>query len=271
MPLFNTDSRGLCQCLRDSPGLRRVLGLTRVPHDSTRCDAHQRLMRQPCFHAFQRRLWQRAQPLDLLPTRATGIVEATGLEARQVRRDCVWRTGARGVARRRWPTRTWVVDAQTPLIAGGVVSWGPSQDSPQFPAAIRQSTTHAQWDRSMADTASDAEHHHQWCRDPWAIRSTVIPLNPRRQRDWPESRYRRQRPRRCFHRVYRPRGQVERASSRHKRHLGPALRALVAATAARMPAAGAHAQPDDPQVDRRGFQQSKRLCPGHPWRPPHSR
>jgi hypothetical protein len=142
---------------------------------------------------------------SLLPTRATGIVDATGLEARHVRRYDVWRTGYRGVARRRWPTLTWVIDAHTHLMAGGVVSRGPSQDSPQFPAAIRRSATRAPWDRLMADTADDPEHTHQWYRDPWAIRSTVIPLHPRRQRDWPNTRDRRQRQRRLFHRVYRQR------------------------------------------------------------------
>jgi hypothetical protein len=51
MPFFRTDYRGLCQFLRDFPELRRVLGLTRVPHDSTLGDAQQRLLRQPCFRA----------------------------------------------------------------------------------------------------------------------------------------------------------------------------------------------------------------------------
>ena len=225
MQFFKTDYRGLCQFLRDFPVLRRVLGLKRVPHYSTLGYAHQRLIRQPCFLALQHRLWQRAHTLGLLPTRTTGIVDATGLEARHVSRYYVWRAGYRGFARRRWPKLTLVDDAHTHLIAGGVVSWGPSQDSPQFPAAIRQSTRHAQWDRIIADTAYDAEHNHQLCRDQLAIRSTVIPLNPRRQRDWPKTRYRRQRPRRCFHRVYRQRWQVESAISRHKRRLGPALRA----------------------------------------------
>jgi len=122
MQFFRTDYRGLCQCLRDFPELRRVLGLKRVPHDSTLCYAQQRLLRQPCFRALQHRLWPRAQALGLLPTRATGIVNATGLEARHVSRYYVWRTGYRGIARRRWPKLTLVVDAQTYLIAGGVVS-----------------------------------------------------------------------------------------------------------------------------------------------------
>jgi transposase len=225
MQFFKTDYRGICQLLSDIHTLRRVLGLKRVPHYSTLCSAHQRLMRQPHFHALQHRLWRQAQALSLLPARATGIVDATGLEARQVSRYYVWRAGYRGFARRRWPKLTLVIDAHTHLIAGGVVSWGPSQDSPQFPAAVRQSIRHVQWDRILADTAYDAEHNHQLCRDQLAIRSTVIPLNPRRHWTRPKTRYRRQMQRRFFHQVYRQRWQIESAISRHKRRLGPALRA----------------------------------------------
>jgi hypothetical protein len=225
LPFVKTDDRGMCQLLSDIHTLRRVRGLKRVPHYSPRCDAHQRLMRQPHFHALPYRLWRQAQALSLLPARATGSVGAPGLEARQVSRDYVWRAGYRGFARRRWPQLTLVIDAHTHLSAGGVVSWGPSQDSPQFPAAVRQSIRHGPWDRILADTAYDAEHHHQLCRDQLAIRSTVMPLNPRRHWTRPKARYRRQRPRRCFHQGYRQRWQIERAISRHKRRLGPALRA----------------------------------------------
>jgi hypothetical protein len=224
LPFVKTDDRGMCQLLSDIHTLRRVRGLKRVPHYSPRCDAHQHLMRQPHFHALPHRLWRQAQALSLLPARATGIVDATGLEARQVRRSYVWRAGYRGVARRRWPKLTLVIDAHTHLIAGGVVSWGPSQDSPQFPAAVRQSSRPVQWDHILADPAYDAAHH-QWCRDQLAIRSTVMPLNPRRHRTRPKPRSRRQRPRRCSHQVYRQRWPIESAISRHKRRLGPALRA----------------------------------------------
>jgi len=74
-----------------------MLGLRRVPHDSTLCDTHQRLLRRPLPHRTAP-LVAAAQALGLLPTRATGIVAATGLEARHVSRYYVWRTGYQGFA-----------------------------------------------------------------------------------------------------------------------------------------------------------------------------
>jgi hypothetical protein len=72
-----------------------------------------------------------------------------------------------------------VGDADRHLIGATVITWGPSQASPQFPAAVRQSAQVVHWDRMIADTACDAEHNHALCRDELGIRSTIIPLNRR--------------------------------------------------------------------------------------------
>jgi transposase len=77
----------------------------------------------------------------------------------------------------------------------------------------------------MGDAAYDAEHNHKLCREELGIRSTVIPLNRRRGRKWPKSRYRRQMKVHFFKRVYGQRWQVESSFSRNKRLLGSALRA----------------------------------------------
>lgn len=81
-------------------------------------------------------------------------------------------------------------------------------------------------DRLLADAGYDAEHTHALARDQLDVRSTVINLNPRRSgRKWPRSKYRRQMRRRFPRKVYGQRWQVESSISRHKRRLGPALRA----------------------------------------------
>lgn len=222
---FRTDYRGLVQLLSDCADLRGAIGLGRVPHYSTLCYAQRRLLKQRLFRALQHQVFQRARAKGLLPARPTGIIDATGLEARHVSRYYVDRKGYRRFRRRRWPKVTVVGEAHTHLIGGATVGWGPSQDSPQLPPTVRQAAAHIRWERLLGDTAYDAEHNHRLCRQELGLRSTVIPLNPRGTRKWPQTRYRRQMKRRFFKRVYRQRWQVEGLFSRHKRLLGATLRA----------------------------------------------
>ena len=90
---------------------------------------------------------------------------------------------------------------------------------------MRQASQNIRFYRLMGDAAYDAEHNHTLCRDELGIPSTVIPLNRRRGRKWPKTRYRRQMKIRFYKRVYGQRWQVESAFSRNKRLLGSALRA----------------------------------------------
>ncbi len=222
---LKTDYRGIVQMLVDFAELRQVMGLKRVPHYSTLCYAHKRLMTHRWFRALQQQVFRRAKGRGLLPARPTGIIDATGVEARHVSRYYVERKGYHRFRRRRWPKLTLVGEVQTHLIGAGVISWGPSQDSPQFRPTVQQAAKQIQWDRIIGDTAYDAEHNHRVCREDLGIRSTIIPLNPRRSRKGPKTRYRRQMKIRFFNRVYRQRWQIESLISRHKRLLGAALRA----------------------------------------------
>ena len=103
---------------------------------------------------------------------------------------------------------------------------GPSNDSPFFPEAMRQAAQVMNWDRVLADKAYDAEPHHRLCREELGIRSTVIPLNPRRGLDAVQVRgkYRQQMQRRFPCRIYGHRWHVESSISQDKRVLGSALR-----------------------------------------------
>lgn len=110
---------------------------------------------------------------------------------------------------------------------------GPSNDSPQFPEAVRQACRHVSFDRLLADAGYDAEHNHALCRRELGIRSTVIPINNRRANAPPSGRYRAQMARRFHRHVYGQRWQVESAISRNKRLLGPAVRARTEQSQAR--------------------------------------
>lgn len=118
-----------------------------------------------------------------------------------------------------------VCHTATHLLPGVVVTRGPSNDSPQFPQALRQAAAHVRFDRVLADAAYDAEHNHRLCREELGIRWSVIPLNERAATRSPATKYRAQMARRFPKRIYGQRWQIESAISRNKRLLGSALRA----------------------------------------------
>jgi Transposase DDE domain len=124
-----------------------------------------------------------------------------------------------------WPKLTAVFHTASQLIVGAVAARGPSQDSPDFPDAVRQAAANLRPRRLLADKGYDAEHNHVLCRQELGIRSTVIPLNPRNAPGPPKGRYRRMMHDRFPSRKYRHRAQAESGFSRHKRRLGSALTA----------------------------------------------
>lgn len=134
------------------------------------------------------------------------------------------RCGRIEAAHAAWPKLTAVFHTGSQLIVGAVASRGPSQDSPDFPAAMRQAAANLQPRRVLADKGY-AEHNHALCRQELGIRSTVIPLNPRNASGPPQGRYRRMMHDRFPNRQYRQRVQAESGFSRHKRRLGSALTA----------------------------------------------
>jgi len=172
-----------------------------------------------------RRIFLLAHQHGLIDPAPEAAVDATGLETRHVSRHFESRRGKSRFLHRAWPKLTLVCHTATHLIAGAVVSRGPSQDSPDFAPAMRQASKHLAFDRVLADCGYDGERNHVLCREELHIRSTVIKLNPRK---WPETipkaKYRRQMKRHFHHRVYGNRWQCESAISRNKRLLGPALR-----------------------------------------------
>lgn len=161
----------------------------------------------------------------MIDDRPEAAVDATGLETRHASFYYVDRKGYKRFRRKRWPKLTVVCHTATHLFAGVVVSRGPSNDSPQFPEAVMQAAGNVHFERLLADAAYDGEHNHRLCREVLGIRSTVIPLNPRRGTKVPSSKYRAQMQRRFHRRLYRNRWQVESAISRNKRLFGSALRA----------------------------------------------
>jgi hypothetical protein len=177
------------------------------------------------FRKLQRRAFRCARLRGLIGERPEAAVDASGLDSRHSSGYYQRRRSAKGGRWRRFPLLAVACHTQSHLIAAAELRLGPTNESPLFPDLIDEAVLHARWDRVLADAAYDAEHHHRLCREQSGIRSTVIPLNRRRQgRKWPQTKYRRQMKRRFHRRKYGQRWQAESVFSRHKRLLGAALR-----------------------------------------------
>ena len=222
---LRTDYRGVVALAAEWAELRRALKLTHVPHYSTLCYAARRLDAST-FLALQAACFRRAKAVGLTAPGGVVTADATGLERHHVSAHFIDRRGPlRGRRRRHWPKLTAVADVATHLIAGAGVSRGPSQDSPQLPAALRHAARLIAPGTLLGDAGYDAEHNHQLCR-ALGIGMSVINLNRRNAgRRWPLTPERRALRRRFPRELYRMRWHAESVFSRHKRQLGSALTA----------------------------------------------
>ena len=121
----------------------------------------------------------------------------------------------------KWPKINAIVHTQSHLIVAASFNEGPSHDSPEFAALLRQAAARVYWDRVLADSGYDAEEHHRLARQDLQIPKTLIALNPRNQgRKWPKTKYRRQMKTNFHRRIFGQRWQIESVWSRWKRRLG---------------------------------------------------
>ncbi|HVT87430.1 MAG TPA: transposase [Tepidisphaeraceae bacterium] len=167
-----------------------------------------------------------AERRGLIDANPQAAIDSTGLEAtvRSAHYACRRRDGNRRYRYRKFPKLTLVCHTSSHLIAAALATVGPGYDAPLFPEALLKASWNLEIDRLLAGGGYDSEPNHQMAREGLGIRSTVINLNRRRTRRWPQQRFRRQM-RKCFHRrKYRQRWQVESVISRLKRRLGSALR-----------------------------------------------
>ena len=185
-------------------------------------------IKKRAFDHLLRAIFQEAQARRLIEDQAEVSIDATGLESHHVSRHFIRRQGRQGHTKRyrRWTKLTILCHHDTHLIAGVEVGPGPSNDVVYFVPVVTQAVKHLAIDRLLADAGYDAEWHHQWCREQLGMRSTVIPINPRRGNPQATTgRYRRQMYNRFPNRLYRQRWHVECVFSRLKRLLGSALTA----------------------------------------------
>jgi hypothetical protein len=173
------------------------------------------------FEILLKAIFDRARAMHLLDKAAQGAIDATGLESRYTSQHYIQCTKRSSFYRRKWPKMTIVCHTKTHLIAGCIVTRGPSLDFPILPKVMKQTDKQLKFDQILADAGYDSEANHY---EVLGIRSTVIAYNSRGAGKPPIGKYRLEMSEDFDKKSYNNRWQVESVFSRHKRLLGSALR-----------------------------------------------
>lgn len=168
-------------------------------------------------------IFELAEAVGMLDDPPEAAIDSTGLETRHVSRHFIHCTKRPSYFRRTWPKVTVVCDTHTHLIAGCIVTRGPSYDFALFDKAMQQASKQLRFVRVLADGGYDSEANHRFGREVLGIH-TIIALNARGFTRVPRTPYRAEMERNFDKATYNHRWQVESVISRNKRLLGSALR-----------------------------------------------
>jgi hypothetical protein len=212
----NPDARGL---LRSTQGLGAEKDTTLLNPLLCRATA----AKKRAFEKLLASIFEHAEGLGMLDEPPEAAIDSTGMETRHVSRHFVHCTKRPSYFRRTWPKVTIVCDTHTHLIAGCIVTRGPSYDFPLFNKVVRQACKQLTFARILADAGYDSEANHRLGREVLGI-NTIIALDLRGSKRRPGTPYRAEMERNFEKETYNRRWQVESVFSRNKRFLGSALR-----------------------------------------------
>jgi len=224
---FKTDYRGIVQFLRDLTDLRRVLGLTRVPHFTTLHKASQRLLRRRRARRLLRSTLRRFQGRRRRVRRAA--FDSTGLDCGHASRYFIRRrsrgaTVAQTVRYTRFLKLELSVATDTHALLGVATSRGPHPDVDRFVGLLDETLANARPERVVADAGYDSEPNHRYARQQ-GVKSFMPATHGRPSRNPPTGHYRRQMRQRLTKQYggYGQRWQVETVNAMLKRRLATAV------------------------------------------------
>jgi hypothetical protein len=123
--------------------------------------------------------------------------------------DYIKCTKRKSFYRRNWPKLTIVCQTKTHLLAGCIVTGGPSLGFPNLPKVMKGADKQVKFAQILADAGYDSEANHYFCRGMLNIPSTEIVYNPRGAGKPPTARYRKQIAKDFDKKAYNNRWQVE--------------------------------------------------------------
>lgn len=226
------DYRGIAVLLSEWSDLRAVLGLTRVPHFTTLCQAEKRLFRKPIADTILAAILDKCREAHILePKTQLAAIDSTGLETHHVSRYFVKRCETKKAhKRRRYPKLSAVCDTANHLVLGIMINRGPKPDHIEARPTLAAALRHQPLRTLLADAGYESEGYHEHCREGLGVRSIFPTCEQGRLRKDGKPRairgkYRRWMARRFPRKVYGQRWQIETVFSMIKRNYGSALRA----------------------------------------------
>ena len=216
LPWYHTDAQRL---------LRLTQGLG-IEEDTALFDpllCRKTLAKKRAFEKLLAAIFSNARTIGMLQQESEAAIDSTGLETHQISHHFVKCSKRPSYFRRTWPKITVVCDTRTHLIAGCIVTRGPSYDFGLFQEPLSQACKQLRIKRILADAGYDSESNHRVAREIFGI-ETMIKLNLRGSKRQPSGNYRRQMNKEFDKKIFNNRWQIESLFSRNKRLLGSALR-----------------------------------------------
>ena len=221
---FKTDYRGIVEILNDSPELCKCFTLETVPHFTTLQKASKRLLQSKTAAELLYSTVEQST-IDL------AAIDSTGLEAGHISRYFVRRKRSKELETyeeteyKRFPKLAVVCDCKNHLILSAITTRGPSVDVNQFCKTLKPAAEQFNIRHLLADAGYDSEKNHQYAREVYQIKTTILPKAGRPTNKLPKTKYRREMKTDFDDETFGQRWQVETVFSMIKRNFGDVIRA----------------------------------------------
>ena len=164
---LKTTYRGIIELLEASDGLRKCLGLDRLPHYSTLKRFADRSAVPEIIDALLGEvLGEVDDPGDEVAMDSTGVKTSSA--------SAHYRTGS-GKHRKQYVKISLMVTFDKMLATSMVIGWGPRNDKSEARELLERTQAKLQPRSLFADAGYDAEWVHRFCPDQWGVRSYIPP------------------------------------------------------------------------------------------------
>jgi len=222
---FKLDLRGTEQLLLEFTGVRKALGLTRVPDHTSLCRAYKNISYQELeklLTATTARLPRLRPKVGRPAKKKTVITDSTGMRQDQASHHYINRR--RRLKPKSWPKWSVAIDRKTHMILAQEVGKGPSGDASLFSPLMDAAQKRRRSDEALADAGYDSEKNLRLCRNRWKVKGIICVKAGRPSQKKPAGAERRKLKAKFPKKAYGQRWQVESMFSAHKRRFGEVLR-----------------------------------------------